>query len=173
MKTHFRLFFLLALVSLLLPAVSSARNNRLRTTRPRLRPDTATLHKATPSDIDTIAGPTHAISISGYEKTLRSTRESFFAANNLTGSRIISITLTIDYRDMAGNQLHQRSVTIPADIPPGQRRQLYFPTWDKHHVMYYHSSAPPRTSAQATPYTVTLSPSQILTRPDNRQPTPQ
>ena len=96
--------------------------------------------------------------ISGYEKTLRSRTESFYVENLDTLDTLTRITASIDYLDMKQRQLHRRTVSVECNIPPGQRRLLTFPTWDRQFVMYYHLSAPARSSAQATAYDVKISP---------------
>ncbi len=129
---------------------------RIRTTRPKLQ---STEVAETPAPGDTIRNP--KIYISGYEKTLRSRYESVYIANSYDSLTITSLQLSIEYRDTHGNQLHKRIVDIPATIPPGERRQVSFPTWDKQCVMYYVKSAPTRRVSLATPYEVYMTPLSI------------
>ncbi len=123
-----------------------------RTTRPKLTLEAAQ-SSASASAGDTIREPD--IAISGFEKTLRSTRESLFATN-YTSDTISAIAITIDYLDMNGRQLHRRSLTLtpPAPMAPGQTRQFEFKSWDSQRVWHYRLSLPPRTKGQATPFDV-------------------
>ena len=109
-----------------------------------------------------------AVTLSGYEKTLRSRIETLYAANSLENDTIFSLSVEIEYLDMRGRQLHRRIVEIACEIPPGQRRQLSFTSWDRQFVMYYHLSAPTRTSAQATPYDVKLTPRTVTISPTRK-----
>ncbi len=140
--------FFIAVISL----TTTAR--RIRTTRPKLQ---STEVATAPGD--TIRNP--RIYISGYEKTLRSRYESVYIANSYDSLTITSLQLSIEYRDTHGNQLHKRTIDLPTTIPPGERRQVSFPTWDKQCVMYYVKSAPTRRVSLATPYEVYMTPLSI------------
>lgn len=145
---------LIAIAALLAGALAAPAQ---RTTRGRLRP--APQAAATPRDLhpyDTIAtaADSGAIHFSGYEKTLSSTKESFFATNH-TDSLITILDIRITYLDMKGRQLDTRTLTLPADLPAGETRRFDIPTWDRQKTFYYHISPTPRT-AQATPYRVTI-----------------
>ncbi|MBD5254704.1 MAG: hypothetical protein HDS53_01315 [Barnesiella sp.] len=122
-----------------------------RTTRKRLHPiatDTTTVTSA-----DTIRSFDPAMLIlSGYDKPLRSTNESIFL-RNLTDRVITSVTLSIDYFDMHGRQLHNREVTIPCSIPPKATRQLTFRSWDRQKSFVYHRSQRPKR-ADYSPYDI-------------------
>lgn len=120
-----------------------------RTTRPSLKVGAATQSVVA----DTIASP--EISISGYEKTLRSAKECLLATNQCADS-ISAIGITIDYLDMQGRQLHRRAIELtPSDpMAPGQTRQFQFKSWDSQRVWYYRLSEPRRPKGQATPYDV-------------------
>lgn len=128
---------------------------RTRTTR--IRPVARTETNDIPCD-SLIIGVDSLVYLSGYEKTLRSRHENIYAANLSDSLTIESVRIKIEYIDTKGRQLHGRQVTIPCDIPPGERRLLSFPSWDRQFVMYYIHSAPTRTSAQATPYDVIFNP---------------
>ena len=133
------------------------------TTRPRLKPQPAPA--ATPVDTcaDTIAGDDidFAVNFTGYEKPLRSARESVIVNNVDTLFRTLTaVIFRIDYYTMNGTQLHSRQLTLPVDVPAGESRMLTFKTWDVQRLFYYHLNKPTRTTAQATPYTVILTPLQ-------------
>lgn len=132
-----------------------------RTTRPNLRLEQ---NNETYSAADTIS-PSH-VRISGYEKTLRSAKESLLATN--TGSDTISsIEITIDYLDTRGRQIHSRNVRLnPSQpIPPGQTRMIEFKSWDSQRVWYYRLSPPSSTKGQATPYDVKVKVAYALKEP--------
>lgn len=107
------------------------------------------------SEADTIVAPADSlIRLSGYDKTLRANRESFFVTNELPDSvTVIELCLTFDYMDLSGRQLHRLTRTVKCDVPSGQTRNLSVPSWDKQHTFYYYMSPAPRR-VQATPYMV-------------------
>lgn len=145
-----RLTILLAL-SLLLSATPLAAR-RLKTGPGLSRPQ----REATVNPADTIADPrTGAIILSGYEKTNSSSRETFFATNNLgPDSTVTAIELTLTYSDSEGRMLHRRTELVRCLIPPGETRALSLPTWDTNRAFHYRGSpAPPRR--RSTPFDVT------------------
>lgn len=103
------------------------------------------------------------VAISGFEKTLRSRNESLFVTNRLE-TELVGIEIEISYFDMQSRLLHKRIIALPCSIPPGETRQLNFPTWDKQQVWYYHLSDTPRTRAQATPFRVAATATKLITR---------
>lgn len=121
-----------------------------RTTRPNLEPQPVADNNPV-EFTDSIIADTSLISISGYDKPLRATRETFFVTNRYACT-ITAITITFNYYDLQGRQLHAVTRSIKYEIPPGETRQLYIPAWDKQQAFYYHLSPQPRRSA--TPYTV-------------------
>lgn len=102
-------------------------------------------------DSQTGMGKKQPLAVSGYEKTLRSRRESFLLTNN-TDDLVLGITFDIEYFDMNRRQLHQRTLTVKCDIPPAETRMVEFKSWDAQLVWYYYLSDKPRTRGQATPY---------------------
>lgn len=131
-----------------------------RTTRPRLVLDPGALTMpAKTVEADTIGRDSAmaCVRFSGFEKTLRSRRESVHATNLLAADTILSLEIEIEYLDTKGRQLHQRTVSVDCEIPPGQTRMLDFPSWDKQQVWHYRLSKPPRSNSQATPFDVKLS----------------
>lgn len=139
------------------------------TTRSDLRPRAAAPAEQTASmpanDIDTLAAPpAHTVDINGYDKPLRSRRETFFVTNNGSAS-IQSISFTLSYFDRQGRQLHRRSVNLPIEIPAGETRQASLRSWDQQLSLYYiHSSVLARVD-QATPFDVKISADTIFYRP--------
>lgn len=115
----------------------------------RLRSDVKERLYNPPSD--TIYSPTDSIVVAGYDKMLRSTRETFFVTNS-SSRHITTVAITLVYYDMQGRMLHSRAATIHCDIPPSETRQLYLSSWDSQQLFYYYLSPAPRRAA--TPYTV-------------------
>ncbi len=134
-----------------------------RTTRSKLRPAVSEQSKAK-ADFDTVftAADSAQIIFSGYEKTLRSTKESFFV-NNRTDSLIDRLIIAISYKDMSGRELDRRTAEIDITVEPAATRRVDLPAWDKQKVFYYYLSPAPR-SGRATPYKVTITPVAALRR---------
>lgn len=131
-------------------------HGRERTTRTGLRPSAAvnaTTVKHETQTPDTLSMPDESIlKLSGYDKPLRSRRESMFASN-LSDSLITSITVEIEYLDMQNRQLHEEIRTINCYIPPHQTRCIYMPSWDRQQSFYYRLSSKP-ARADGTPFSV-------------------
>lgn len=145
------LILAIALAGLLCAPVIIEAKKRV-TTRPRLerivseKVDTA----------DTLAAVAlDSIMLSGYDKPLRSRRESVFVTNN-TSVRLTRLTLSIDYYDMEGRQLHHADVETGVDIPRGETRQVTFPSWDRQLTFVYHRSEKSR-NARAVVYNIKAS----------------
>lgn len=155
---------LLTAATLALTVTMAAGAQQRRQSTTRKLPATATRHstrQAPPAvSRDTIAADTSTVAFYGYEKTLRSSRETFFV-KNLTDLRIAAVTFTIEYLDSDGRQLHKRTETAPVAIPPGETRRADIRSWDTQCTFYYHTSPPPRTSA--IPYRVAITPEAIIT----------
>lgn len=155
-----RLHIVIAAIALAAMAASTvgASDQRRRTTRKNLRlvptsvtatvaaPDTIPIDSLVTSDAIT------PIRLSGYDKPLRSSRESLFVTNN-TSRDIDGIVLSIDYFDASGRKLHSRMVTVRCDVPQGQTRKIDFPSWDTQQSFYYKLSPKPRRDG-ATPYDI-------------------
>lgn len=116
-------------------------------------------------EVDTICGDAvgGAVVISGYDKPLRSSRETMFVTNNDTLSTIVRLVLTLDYTDDFGQQLHRRSQSVTAQIPPCQTRIISIPAWDTQQTFYYRGSNPPKR-ARAYRYDVKISTDTIFSR---------
>lgn len=125
-----------------------------KTTRKGLKVDASAINHDVKTVADTLHGPiTDSIYLAGYDKPLRSTRESLFVTNR-SDRDIDGLVIETEYRDMAGRQLHKRTVTISCDIPAGETRRVDFRSWDRQQSFYYRLSPKPKRS-QATPYDVT------------------
>ncbi len=129
------------------------------TTRHGLKPKSDAVEAAATASalIDTVANPAaHTVDINGYDKPLRSRRETFFVTNN--GDRpTSSLAVTITYYDSSRRQLHRRHASLPLVIPVGETRQASLKSWDEQLSFYYLRSAVPSRADQATPYDVKIS----------------
>lgn len=149
------------LVWILLAAIAivcTADNTLRRHTRVDLVPD---------ADADTVASDTVVatagqITVSGYDKPLRSYGESFFVTN-ATRRRFSAVVLDIQYLDLQGRQLHNRRVTVATDIPAGETRRVDISSWDKRRTFYYHLGPKPRTRG-VTPFAVRIDPVAFVVR---------
>ena len=136
---------LLTAASLHVSADNTLRGRRLT---PLVRTERNTVATA-----DTLRQPTAAqIELSGYDKPLRSAYESFMLTN-LTARALRLLAVTLDYYDLEGRQLHQRSDTLPVAVPPGETRMVKLPTWDTQRSYYYHEGRRPLTP-RVTPYSI-------------------
>lgn len=104
-----------------------------------------------------------ALSLSGFEKTLRSRTESLLITNHLPVA-IQAVGLEIMYKDVRGRMLHKRKLTLSCSIPTGETRKLDFPSWDKQQVWYYQHSPVPKATTQATPFAVSITPLFVTTK---------
>lgn len=144
---------LLLLLTLLMAAATSVADNTMGR---KLRPIPRQAVSAAPAPLtDTIAAPAAgSVPLSGYDKPLRATRETFCATNH-TEQTVVGLLIEISYNDLSGHQLHSRRVELNTEIPPGETRLLSFPSWDSNHTFFYRHGPQPRTSG-VTPYDVTL-----------------
>lgn len=109
---------------------------------------------------DTIAADSAMVTLHGYEKTLRATKETFFITNT-TKRRISAVELSITYLDSSERTLHERTEIVRLDIPPGETRRADIKSWDTQRTFYYIHSPRPRVSA--IPYSVRITPLKIIT----------
>lgn len=135
---------------------SAATLSAQRTTRSRLKASAVTEKTSPKADFDTVATAADSLlfSFSGYEKTLRSPKETFFVTNS-SDSTVNRLSLLITYKDMKGRVLDTREVTVNVDLAPGATRRVDLRSWDRQNVFYYHLSPMPRSS-HATPYRVAI-----------------
>lgn len=146
------------LLAIILVVAGSAVALPDKTTRTGLRP----VQKPAESPIrDTVAVSADSVlDIVGYDKPLRSRKESLFITNR-SGRHLEKAELLLNYRDMEGRQLHQVTRWVECDIPAGETRQVTFPSWDTQLSFYYHLSRPPR-SGSVTPFDVTCRPLRLI-----------
>ena len=101
---------------------------------------------------DTLSAESGEIVLAGYEKPLRSRRESLFATNN-TASAVRAIEMELTYLDASGRMLHKRTLWTNVTLPAGETRNVNFPSWDKTQSFYYEGGAHPMR-AQGTSYDI-------------------
>lgn len=149
-----RILTVIALIACIAAATLDVQARKQRTTRSNINGRSATL-EASLEAVDSFVIPDSAeVLLYGYDKPLRSNRETVFIANN-TRHGIKAVTITAQYFDSKGRQFHQSHRRVAVEIPVGETRKVDFPAWDKQQSFYYIGSKRPRTSA--TPYDVALS----------------
>lgn len=148
---HSKIVIVAAVCLLTLACALPGNARRQRTTRQGLTERVQYVYQAS----DTLtANPDSLITFSGYDKTLRSHKETILAFNG-SNDTITALTIMITYLDMQGQQLHVRHVTLRQPLPPGERRMFTFASWDKQNSYYFHRSEPGRLRYQSvTPYRV-------------------
>lgn len=143
---------LILLFSLILASVVAVGQNTTRKGVRAPQPAQTAVSKDTKSAL-VAPSDAHSVDVNGYDKPLRSRRETFFVTNNEARS-LTRMAFTITYFDMNGRQLHEEKHIVNVDIPSGETRQVSFPSWDKQQSFYYRRSAEPKLTEQATPYDV-------------------
>lgn len=144
---------LIAFVALMSVVTLSAQNYRRPTPT---RPQRQIITPIERPQFDTVAQPPRdSLQITGFDKQLRSKRETMFVTNS-TSRQIHSIALKIDYYDMQDYMLHSATHSACLDIPAGETRQLEVPSFDRTDRFYYHESPVPTRAQQATPFKVKI-----------------
>ena len=160
---HHRKTFLVTQIILIASLQLAAVADRVVTTRRHLKVNQASL-VLSPADTATatLVSPTGKIRYCGYEKPLRSTKETLFI-ENLTDSTINAVCFTIEYIDTSGRKIHQRQLREAPLIPPRQTRRIDTPSWDTQKSYYYlHGDTPRKT---ATPYYIKITTDTIILAP--------
>ena len=155
-----RLIAVIAIAIVSATTICAAR--RVKTSRGRMIPQA---EAAQGCRGDTLHTPEAAVTITGYDKPLRSMRETFFVVNN-TGRRLTAVKVTLTYHDMQGHQLHVSSHEIACDIPGGETRNASVPSWDRQRSFYYHLNRPWRPRTTATAFTVSATVDYAVCLPD-------
>lgn len=129
-----------------------------RTTRRPLRMRQA-LEAVTDSAVrpmfDTVFYPGKLVVVSGYEKPLRSLRETMHVTNLDSLRPLKSISVDIVYLDVDSSQVHHRQLDLDCDIPPGETKMIAFRSWDVQNRFYYKGGPKPRSAAY--PFSIRLS----------------
>lgn len=133
-----------------------------RTTRRGLRPEPV-VPSETVAEGDSVDVAEGDFTLAGFEKPLRSRRESFFVTNN-TDRDIISLRVRLIYYDLDDRMLDTRTVDAAVDVAPGETSRVYIRAWDLQDVFYYYRSARPR-SGVATPFKVSVTVSGAVAKP--------
>lgn len=149
---------LLVTIAALTAIIIAAAGSPDRTTRRGLRPlpDNGLTRHTTREGHDTVTPSPGMIGVSGYDKPLRSTKETLLITNR-SSRTLISAQLRITYLDAHGRQLHEATIWLDTDIPPGETRQLKFKSWDVQRTFYYRLTGRPRRS-DGTLYDVSIRP---------------
>jgi len=151
MKKLCAVIILLSVAWLAYAALAQRRN----TMSGRLKPVPAAVSQV----FDSVPAAHGDLTFSGYDKRLRSARETMFVTNN-TGTDICQIIFHIDYSDMQGRQLHRRRCVCRLDLPAGGTRCVDIPTWDRQGSFYFHGSR--RSRNPGVPYAIKISPDTII-----------
>lgn len=124
-----------------------------KTTRRNLK---AAEEKPLATDISMLTPANDSITVSGYDKPLRSNQETLFVTNR-SRSTLNMVSVTITYMSVNGEMLHRRSVNLSCLIPPGETRQIAFRAWDRQQAYYYHTTRVTPRSPKAIPYRAEIS----------------
>lgn len=133
-------------LALIIACIASAGARTIRTTRNVPRDRSVRTHTGQQEQYDTITAPIDSVTLSGYEKPLRSATESVFITNS-SERHIIGVVITTAYYDMSGRLLHKATRRHTTDIPPGETRQITYRSWDIQKSFYYCGSPQPRVAA--------------------------
>lgn len=145
-----RVAVILIMIAMLL-TVAEAGAERRKTTRGNISRRTP-VENVPQQPVDTFLIPDSSeVRLFGYDKPLRSRRESFFVTNN-TDIDINAISLTTLYFDSHGRQFHRAVRRLPVSLPPGETRRVDCPSWDTQQTFYFVGSK--RSRSSGTPYTV-------------------
>ena len=149
MKALSLLFALLLLSAVLLPTTA-----RTRTTQTGLHANVPVAVIA-PDSTDLDSSPTSvssdAVTVRGFAKRASDSKESFLLTNNLT-HRISAVRMLLRYSALDGTIIHERKVTIPVTLAPGETQLVSCRSFDTQRLYYYHAGPKPRKSA--TPFDV-------------------
>lgn len=149
MKRLVFITFIALLASLQVPVEA-----RTRTTRQHLTTDAVVLDRIVNTAADTATQvDQNAVTLRGFNKRASDSKESFFVTNNLK-HRISAIRLLMRYSTLDGSMLHERTVTVPVTLAPGETQLVSIKTFDVQRLFYYHGGPKPRKSA--TPFKVAV-----------------
>ncbi|MCQ2287995.1 MAG: hypothetical protein MJZ74_02750 [Muribaculaceae bacterium] len=127
---------------------------RTRTTHNHLSTDAVAMDRVVPEAGDTsMTVRQDAVTLRGYNKRASDSKESFFITNNLN-HRISSVRLLMRYTMLNGTILHERTVTVPVTLKPGETQLVSVKTFDIQRLFYYYGGPKPRKSA--TPFKVAV-----------------
>ena len=139
---------------LVLLLVSSSVSARTRTTRSKLQVSHMPVEviNIDPADSATISQVNpEVITLRGFSKRKSDTKESFLITNN-TSHRLSAVRLFMRYTTLDGQVIHERTVTVPVTLKPGETQLTAVKTFDIQRMFYYYASPKPRKDA--TPFKV-------------------
>lgn len=140
---------LLPIFCLLMVFAVAAKQQRTGPSRLKPIPQTTAVY-------DTIFAADNLLTFSGYDKPNSATKETFFVSNvDSDSTEIAGFNITLTYRDLSGQMLHQARKTVMLTIPGGQTRSVSIPSWDANHAFHYHRSAAPTRKA-SSPFRVSI-----------------
>jgi len=147
-----RLVITMLLALLLGTAMTATTRARTRTTRNNLRATTlpleridadTTLADSLPSGVDPAA-----ITLKNFSKRAGDTKESFLVTNN-SAHRMSAVRLRLRYTRLNGEIIHERDVTVPVSLKPGETRNVEIRSFDTQRNYYYYAGPKPRKEAVA------------------------
>lgn len=129
---------------------------RTKTTQPNLRTQHIVVEPIAMAAADSLATgqslPDQTlVTLRGFNKRKSDARESFLITNHAT-HRMSNPRLTFRYTSMDGGMIHERTVTVPVTLNPGETRLAEVKTFDVQHLFYYYAGPVPRKTA--TPFKV-------------------
>ncbi|MCM1521650.1 MAG: hypothetical protein NC039_03235 [Muribaculaceae bacterium] len=153
---------LILTMTLICALMATADDTRSRSLRPM---PVASPEQAVTENGDTLRAPRcEAVTLAGYDKPLRASRETFLASNGLDVP-ITAIGIEIRYCDLDGRTLHERRVNCHAIIPAGGTRLISFRSWDANRSFFYCHGPSPRVSG-VIPYDIVAKVVYVVSEPD-------
>ncbi len=136
-------------------ALAVTMQSRTRPTQARLATGDVPVERIASIASDTItdAVDQNAVTLRGFNKRASDGKETFFVTNNLN-HRISSVRLLMRYTMLDGVMLHERTVTVPVTLAPGETQLVSVKSFDVQRLFYYYGGPKPRKSA--TPFKVAV-----------------
>lgn len=147
-----RITIICTLLALVLGTASASA--RTRTTRANLQVNNLPVEVLTIEDTDSAAladVDPETISLRGFNKRKSDTKESFLITNH-SSHRISSVRLFFRYTTLTGQLIHERTVSVPVSLKPGETQMASVRTFDVQRLFYYYAGPKPRK--EATPFKV-------------------
>lgn len=148
-----RIFLIAALCLLSATGIANAQRTTRRPLRVRQAAEAVT-DSTMRLPLDTILSPGTLVIVSGYEKPLRSLRETMHVTNLDSLRPLKSLSVDIVYLDVDSVQVHHRQLDLDCDIPPGETKMIAFRSWDVQNRFYYIGGPEPRSDAY--PFSIRL-----------------
>lgn len=152
---------LAAILLLTLPALICAEPQHLTRRLPPASRRTAATAAAEPCDTIRDRHITDSVTVAGFDKPLRSVRESMFVTNRTTDS-ITGLGIEISYYDTQHRLLHRAAHAVSCDIPASETRRIEVRSFDRVGSFHYRLSPLPRGTRAATPFDATVRVTYIL-----------